>query len=262
MAVSLTRVLVFLIGFLPFVSLAPVPRAPFYSRDAWQAGPPASSACSNFSTNGFKAPQFITIHHTAMAFPSDLAESLKMVKSIQKFHQGPERGWCDIGYQLLVDSFGNIFQGREFILPSKWPVPHFQAGAHVGNHNSENIGISILGDFTNKTITRGTPLWGLLVDLIAYFSDMYKIEIIPSNVKGHRDWSGAQTDCPGRVENSLSELMLDAQKIRYGTCKVSMNGQTLYGNCIDETNCQAPYKTQTGLCPGSNRIKCCYNPNA
>lgn len=80
------------------------------------------------------------VHHTAgQNNPPDPAQT---VRNIWNFHVN-SRGWADIGYNFLVDQFGNIYQGRY----NPWLDQTDVHGAHAGNANSRSVGISILGQF-------------------------------------------------------------------------------------------------------------------
>ena len=50
------------------------------------------------------------VHHTAGASPRP-AQSAAIVRGIQAYHV-LGNGWDDIGYNFLVDRFGQVFEGR------------------------------------------------------------------------------------------------------------------------------------------------------
>jgi len=54
----------------------------------------------------------IVVHHTA---DDDLFQTqsdvMSGVRNIYKFHT-ITRGWGDVGYNFLIDQFGNIYEGR------------------------------------------------------------------------------------------------------------------------------------------------------
>ena len=56
-------------------------------------------------------PDKTIFHHTAGSNNYARSDSKAIVRSTQAYHmQG--RGWCDIGYDFLVDKYGQIFEGR------------------------------------------------------------------------------------------------------------------------------------------------------
>eukprot|EP01084_Bolivina_argentea_P183959 317370_1 len=91
----------------------------FITREEWQAKSWRNDICSCDETDTtemipFSDPYVITIHHTAVPTQSLATnESITKVQAIQDFHQYT-RNWCDIAYHFLIDSAGNIFQGRPF----------------------------------------------------------------------------------------------------------------------------------------------------
>src|SRR5687767_14900784 len=85
--------------------------------------------------------QFLTLHHAAGFFASDLAEGKEQVKRIQRLHQ-EENGWADIAYHFLIDKAGNIYQGRPYIQDvSLSQKPSLVIGSHVAGGNTGNIGV-------------------------------------------------------------------------------------------------------------------------
>jgi hypothetical protein len=57
----------------------------------------------------------VVIHHTAVASHWDttsIETSKPSIRSIQNYHMD-NNGWCDVGYQFIIDKFGNIFEGRQ-----------------------------------------------------------------------------------------------------------------------------------------------------
>ncbi|MFC7877369.1 N-acetylmuramoyl-L-alanine amidase [Isoptericola sp. NPDC057391] len=82
----------------------------------------------------------IYVHHTAGTNSYSRSQSAAIVRGIYAYHT-KSRGWPDIGYQLLVDRFGRIFQGRSGAVDDN-PI-----GAHAGGYNTGTIGVSAMGDF-------------------------------------------------------------------------------------------------------------------
>ena len=70
----------------------------------------------------------IVVHSTATPPAMDVG-----VTEIDQWHR--ERGWLGIGYHWVIRRDGTVEQGRSE--PSK--------GAHVLNHNSESIGVALVG---------------------------------------------------------------------------------------------------------------------
>ena len=77
------------------------------------------------------------------------AESAEIVRAIYAYH-AQTLGWCDIGYNALVDKYGQIFEGRAGGLDR--PVQ----GAHAGGFNENTIGVAMMGDFTIRVPPQAT----------------------------------------------------------------------------------------------------------
>ncbi|WP_405487645.1 N-acetylmuramoyl-L-alanine amidase [Nocardia sp. NBC_00511] len=88
----------------------------------------------------------ITVHHTAGRNDYTKAESAGIVRAIYSYH-AKTLGWCDIGYNALVDKYGQIFEGRYGGLDR--PVE----GAHAGGFNENTAGVSIMGDYEDEAPT-------------------------------------------------------------------------------------------------------------
>ncbi|WP_348536679.1 N-acetylmuramoyl-L-alanine amidase [Nocardia carnea] len=82
----------------------------------------------------------ITVHHTAGRNDYSKGESAGIVRAIYAYHS-QTLGWCDIGYNALVDKYGQIFEGRYGGLNE--PVQ----GAHAGGFNENTSGVAIMGDY-------------------------------------------------------------------------------------------------------------------
>ena len=88
----------------------------------------------------------IIVHHTAGRNDYTAAESPGIVRAIYAYH-AKTLGWCDIGYNALVDKYGRIFEGRAGGLDK--PVQ----GAHAGGFNEHTAGVALMGDFRSQPPT-------------------------------------------------------------------------------------------------------------
>ncbi|MFF3568209.1 peptidoglycan recognition protein family protein [Nocardia jiangxiensis] len=88
----------------------------------------------------------IAVHHTAGRNDYTAAESPGIVRAIYAYH-AKTLGWCDIGYNALVDKYGQIFEGRAGGLDR--PVQ----GAHAGGFNEHTAGVALMGDFQSQPPT-------------------------------------------------------------------------------------------------------------
>lgn len=88
-----------------------------------------------------KTTSEVWLHHTAGA--EDLGNNgrwLDDVKQIQDFHMD-ERGWSDIAYSFLVDSSGQVWEGRGARV----------VGGHTRGRNRISHGIACIGNFEENT---------------------------------------------------------------------------------------------------------------
>ena len=60
------------------------------------------------------------------------------------------RDWCDIGYNFLVDKYGQIFEGRAGGIDK--PVRAAHSGK--GPVNEETMGVSLMGTFSASSPRR------------------------------------------------------------------------------------------------------------
>jgi hypothetical protein len=88
-------------------------------------------------------------HHTATSNDYAEADVPKILRSIYHF-QAVSRGWGDIGYNVLVDRFGRLWEGRAGGLAR--PV----VGAHAGGFNSHTAGIAVIGDHQSVAVPAGS----------------------------------------------------------------------------------------------------------
>jgi uncharacterized protein with LGFP repeats len=118
-------------------------RPTIISRAAWGADESVRTACFARQGIGVEYASTIkaaTIHHTAGTNDYTAADSAAIMRGVYLFH-AIDRDWCDVGYNSLVDKFGQIFEGRIGGLES--PV----WGAHAGGFNQFTFGVSMMGSY-------------------------------------------------------------------------------------------------------------------
>uniref|UniRef100_UPI0009FC73F9 N-acetylmuramoyl-L-alanine amidase n=1 Tax=Nocardia araoensis TaxID=228600 RepID=UPI0009FC73F9 len=89
----------------------------------------------------------VTVHHTAGRNDYSKAESAGIVRAIYTYH-AKTLGWCDIGYNALVDKYGQVFEGRFGGLDR--PVQ----GAHAGGFNENTSGVALMGNYESEQPTQ------------------------------------------------------------------------------------------------------------
>jgi hypothetical protein len=140
------------------------------------------------------------VHHTAGS--NDLPDWEAEMRAIWYFHT-VTRGWGDIGYNFLIDPNGVVYEGRA--------GGDGALGAHFSCRNTNTVGVSLLGTYTNVP-----PTPAALKSLNAVLSELAKKNaLVPAEVarhvpsgldlariSGHRDANPSPavcstTTCPG-----------------------------------------------------------------
>lgn len=151
----------------------------------------------------------LVIHHSVTSIAKNKTEGLARVKEIQNIHMD-ERKWSDLGYHFLIDSAGNIYQGRRFYDEDKElsEKPELAKGSHVEAQNTGKVGICLIGCYdengcvNNKDDVSKESLEAV-VELCTFFCKNYNMSY--SNIKGHKDYKA--TACPGtKFYAKLSEI--------------------------------------------------------
>ena len=148
------------------------------------------------------------VHHTVTANDYGPGDSAGIVLGIARYHRD-SNGWNDIGYNFLVDQYGQVFEGRA------GGIDQAVIGAQAQGYNSASTGIATIGTFTAV----GYPEAGMdaLARLIGWKLSLHGVPtvgqvVVPSRggaanryrsgtpvtlerICGHRD--GDSTSCPG-----------------------------------------------------------------
>ncbi|HET7573201.1 MAG TPA: N-acetylmuramoyl-L-alanine amidase [Gaiellaceae bacterium] len=177
---------------------------PIIPRSAWHADESIRKGKPLYAD----AVHFAVVHHTAGSNNYTAAQSAAIVRGIELYHvQG--NGWNDIGYNFLVDKYGQIFEGRYGGVDK--PV----VGAHAQGFNTGSVGVAVLGAYGSQKISAAAK--AALVKLLAWRLDLAHVDPVslvtwPSGgntrfparvpvvlraVSGHRDTGF--TDCPGNA---------------------------------------------------------------
>lgn len=81
------------------------------------------------------------VHHTAGSNGyANQAQAMQQIRNDQRYHQ-QSRGWCDLGYNFVVDKWGNIYEGRANSMRQA------VVGVHAGGFNTGTLGVSMLGTY-------------------------------------------------------------------------------------------------------------------
>jgi hypothetical protein len=136
------------------------------TREEWGAAPQCdlpddyTGATWGPAEGGLKAA---AVHHTVN--PNDyatVADAMRAIRNDQAYHQNTN-GWCDIGYNFLVDKWGNIYEGADGSVEK--PI----IGAHTGGFNSNTVGVAMLGTYTTASgVTPSAAQQAGVADIAAY----------------------------------------------------------------------------------------------
>jgi flagellar hook assembly protein FlgD len=152
------------------------------------------------------AVRFAVVHHTAGASPATPAQSAAMVRAIAVYHVRAN-GWNDIGYNFLVDRFGQIFEGRY------GGIDRAVVGAHAEGFNTGSVGVALIGTYSSASPSAAAQ--SALVRLLAWRLDLAHVDplsrltyasggnpefragraVALRAISGHRDTGF--TSCPG-----------------------------------------------------------------
>jgi hypothetical protein len=149
-------------------------------RFLWAKGPPNQA-----DLNPMLPVTAITVHHDGLEPVIYATDTISMTARIEHYRVGHRgKGWADIGYHLVIDRAGTLWQGRAI----RWQ------GAHVKNRNEGNIGVLVMGNFERQqpTTAQMRTLQKTLVDLMRTY------QVPKSRVYTHREWPDADTLCPGK----------------------------------------------------------------
>jgi hypothetical protein len=91
----------------------------------------------------------IVLHHTLT--PNGERDVPGRLRGIYRFH-AVERGWGDIGYHLMIDEAGCVYEGRHGTLAAQRRGEGV-LGAHTLGFNRGSVGIALLGTLTERQAT-------------------------------------------------------------------------------------------------------------
>ena len=170
----------------------------------------AGDQCQPRGTPDYGTVSMAFVHHTDGANNYAPQDSAGIVLAVCRFHRN-DRGWSDIGYNFLVDKYGQVFEGRA------GGIDRAVVGAQAQGYNAQSTGISMLGTYG----VAGVPEEGLraLSQLIAWKLSLHGVPttgqvtltsqggsdnrypagtpVTLQRISGHRD--GDATDCPGNA---------------------------------------------------------------
>jgi len=177
---------------------------PIISRLGWAADEKIRRGTPQYATN----VSFAVVHHTAGANNYTASQSAAIVRGIETYHV-KGNGWNDIGYNFLVDRFGQVFEGRY------GGVDKNVVGAHAEGFNTGSVGVAVIGTYGDAAPPAAAQT--ALADLLAWRLDVAHVDplgtltwrsggnprfpvgtpVFLRAISGHRDTGF--TSCPGNA---------------------------------------------------------------
>lgn len=155
---------------------------PIIPRTDWEAVKPRSTKADPIFPVPLQHRTGMVVHHTVTPSGNSIEEIPGIIRSIQRYHMTAKQ--CnDIGYNFLVDKWGNIYEGRGL---------NFR-GAHAGGHNSMNWGVAFIG---NDDATLQTE--NALAMMYLWFNTIRNVTL---QELCHKDVNA--TSCPGTTLTSF-----------------------------------------------------------
>ncbi len=190
------------------VANAAVDQPTIYSRADWGADESLRKSACPSGPSYSPTIKMGFLHHTDGGNGYSRSQVPGIIRSIYAYHVRAN-GWCDVGYNYLIDRFGRIWEGRA------GGVTKAVLGAHTGGFNYDSFGVSLIGAY-NKT-QPSTEMLAAAEQLFAWRLGSYYIDPTANTtlvadsfsgsryrtgttvkfktISGHRD--ADQTTCPG-----------------------------------------------------------------
>jgi hypothetical protein len=192
------------------VAVASASRPTIYTRSDWGADESLRRSACPAGPDYSPTIKMGFIHHTDTGNGYSRAAVPGIIRGIYAYHvQG--NGWCDVGYNYLVDRFGRIWEGRY------GGITRAVIGAHTGGFNYDSFGTSLIG--TYDSAQPSAAMLSAVEKLFAwrlggYYRDPTRTSVLTaasfsgsrhragtdvrfSTVSGHRD--ADYTTCPGHA---------------------------------------------------------------
>ena len=157
----------------------------------------------------------VVVHHTVQANDYSPADVPALIRADYAYHVKARR-WGDLGYNLLVDRFGGIWEGRA------GGLRRAVVGAHAQGFNTRTLGVALLGDMSTERPTTETVK--ALARVAAYAGATWRFDpresvtltsrgsprypsgrrVTLGRVFGHQETG--QTACPGTLQGRLPDV--------------------------------------------------------
>jgi hypothetical protein len=157
----------------------------------------------------------VTVHHTDNVNGYAASDVPSLIRADYAYHV-KGRGWSDLGYNLLVDQYGRVWEGRG------GGLGRATIGSHAQGFNTGTLGVAMIGDLTHTTasvaaqralervIAYAATTWHFdprsTVRLTSRGSPRYPDGRVATlhRVFGHLETG--RTQCPGSLQRDLPQL--------------------------------------------------------
>jgi hypothetical protein len=217
-----------------------VPRAEWDANEAIKRAPPRYA----------KSVSFAIVHHTAGTNAYGPGASAAIVRGIELYHVRGNH-WNDIGYNFLVDRYGQVFEGRA------GGIDRNVIGAQAQGFNTGSVGVAVIGNYNAGTVPLAAER--SLAKLLAWRLDVAHVDplgtltwrsggnpkyprgkpVLLRAISGHRDTGF--TSCPGtRLYAKLPSLAqqvaaIGLPKLYAPTVKGSLGGPIQLGARLSQS---------------------------
>ena len=183
-----------------------------------------------------------TIHHTAGANGYAAGDVARIVRGIYHYH-AVSLGWGDIGYNVLADRFGRLWEGRYGGLAST------VVGAHAGGFNTYTFGVSMIG---NYDVVDTTPeMIRSIGEIVGWKFSLYGVDPLGSVTLTS---SGGGTSRYAKGQKVTLPTVFAHRQVgstscpgSYGFAKMDQIRQMAAGNYVDVTAISDRYASDEGL---------------
>jgi len=194
----------------------------------------------------------VVIHHTATS--NTYTDGAAEVRAIYTYHTGT-LGWGDIGYNALVDKYGNIYEGRhgrgaEFTDEREILSADVVAG-HAYAYNYGSLGIAAIGNY--QKAQPSAEMKTAIDDITTFECARHYIDPMEAsaflrsddlwheglnNISGHDDVNSTQ--CPGRNLKSYLPTLREHVDSRLGWSSDAIPDATLTSASAREVTVDEP----------------------